>query len=210
MIFDGGRVKTHERVLSSRQRKRNLFHQKKQKKTKIHQTHFCQRASKNKKKEKKLLDAQKSLLLLKKFSFIARPVENNGPLLRAKRGEEEQQHEQQQKQRSDQRTLRITLKPRPETRRREIRVRGFEYEEQRWENQAPAVYQSWEFRVASSRRERRPPRCEENWKERESKRNEYYSWLSRDDESIRGRGYEFVLLFGRRCRWDEIRAQEQQ
>lgn len=105
-------------------------------------------------------------------SYCAALIETtNGPLLLrgAKRGEDD---EQQQKQRSDQRTLRITLKPRPETRRREIRVRGFEYDEERWENQAPAVYQSWEFRVASSRCKRRPPRGEEIRKERESKRNE--------------------------------------
>jgi YesN/AraC family two-component response regulator len=135
---------------------------------------------KNKKKQKKLLDAQKSLfLLLKKFSlsssYCAALIEtNNGPPLLLLRGAKQrgEDDEQQQKQRSDQRTLRITLKPRPETRGREIRVRGFECDEARWENQAPAVYQSWEFRVASSRCKRRPPRGEEIRKERESKRNE--------------------------------------
>jgi hypothetical protein len=88
---------------------------------------------KNKKKQKKLVclmnknlssSSKNSLSLL-----CAAQVEKNGPLLRgAKRGEDEQHDEQQQKQkqRGDQRTLRITLKPRPETRRREIRVRGFE------------------------------------------------------------------------------------
>jgi len=142
---------------------------------------------KNKKQKKQTKKNKKSCSMRTKISFpppqkilslffpcAALRENTNGPLLLrgAKRGEDEQ-HEQQQKQRSDQRTLRITLKPRPETRGREIRVRGFECDEERWENQAaPAVYQSWEFRVASSRCKRRPPRGEEIRKERESKRNE--------------------------------------
>ena len=90
---------------------------------------------KNKKKQKKLvcLKMNKNLSSSSKNSlsfFFARgpEVEKNGPLLRgAKRGEDEQ------KQRGDQRTLRITRKSRPETRRREIRVRGFEREEEHHE-----------------------------------------------------------------------------
>ena len=129
----------------------------------------------------KNLASSKKVLAL---SRCAARKETNGPLLlrgttRAGGEEEEEeqqqqqrhdeQHQQQQKQRSDQRTLRITRTPRPEASRREIRVRGCEDERERrvrWENHIPAVYQSWEFRVASSssssRRKRRPPRCEEN------------------------------------------------
>jgi|TARA_B110000305_G_C19124658_1_gene486002 hypothetical protein len=120
---------------SSKQNKKtkNAPHSHKKKREEREQKQPTKKNKKNKKKQKKLLDAKKSLfLLLKKFSlsssYCAAHLEtNNGPLLLrgAKRGEDEQ-HEQQQKQRSDQRTLRITLKPRPETRGREIRVRGFE------------------------------------------------------------------------------------
>ena len=133
MIFDGGRVKTQDE--SSREQKEEpLPHQKKNKTKKIHQTHFCQRKqrkSKTQKKTKKSCSMHKNLSSSSKnsLSLCAAQIEKNGPLLRgAKRGEE-QQHDEQQQKRSDQRTLRITLKPRPEASRREIRVRGFEQHE---------------------------------------------------------------------------------
>jgi hypothetical protein len=160
--------------LSFIETKQKIYHQTQKKSEKRERAKATTKKQKKTKKNKKSCLMHKNLFSSSSKNSCAALIETtNGPpllLRRAKqRGEDEQQ---QQKQRSDQRTLRITPKPRPETRGREIRVRGFECDEERWENQAPAVYQSWEFRVASSRCKRRPPRGEEIRKERESKRNE--------------------------------------